>query len=498
MMSRGKSALLFALVVFTASAASAQSRFDVLHPFVGGEGTAPNAALIRGTDGNFYGTTWLGGAANGGTVYRVTSAGIVTVLHSFVGGAGDGLTAKAPLLQAADGTFYGTTVDGGTANLGTAFKITSSGTFTLLHSFIGFPEEGAHPYAGLIQGADGDLYGTTYNGGSSDRGTIFKMTSAGVITTLYSFVGGADGAHPYAALIQANDGNFYGATYAGDTQGLGRIFRMTPAGVLTPMHIFTSGSDGANPIGGLVQGTDGNLYGTTHFGGASDLGTVYKMTLSGTVTILHSFAGSDGAYPDATLIEGDTGNFFGTATVGGAGFGTVFMMTPSGIVTVLHIFTSGVDGANPSSALIETPEKHFYGTTQAGGSDKGVVYRIRDTTTGGDFDWDTKTDLTVYRPSTGGWFTLRSSTNYTTSSSVSWGASTDRIVPGDYDGDGKADPAVYRPSTGAWHILKSSTNYTTSFGVMWGLSTDLPMQGDYDGDGKADPAIYRPSTGLWR
>ncbi len=320
----------------------------VLHSFGGGtDGNGSSGGipgLIQGTDGNFYGTTNRGGTNDTGTVFKITSAGVEAVLHSFgpYGSGADGISPEASLIQGADGNFYGTTSYGGTYNLGTVFKITPTGVETVLYSF-GGGTDGANPYAGLIQGTDGNIYGTTSFGGTNNRGTVFKITSAGVEAVLYSFgASSTDGAYPQAALIQGTDGDFYGTTAYGGTNYWGTVFKITPAGVETVLYsFFGSGTYGMQPRAGLVQGTDGNFYGTTECGGTyvgsyngygscARGGTVFKITPAGVETVLHSFGGgTDGSVLWSGLIQGTDGNIYGTTSFGGTNNrGTVFKITP--------------------------------------------------------------------------------------------------------------------------------------------------------------------------
>jgi uncharacterized repeat protein (TIGR03803 family) len=243
--------------------------------------------LVQAADGILYGTTALGGAHSKGTVFG-TALGIVVTLHSFSGSPGEGANPTAKLVQGSDGNFYGTTVRGGAQNLGTAFKITALGSFTMLHSFSGSPGEGANPVAGLVQGSDGDFYGTTGLGGEHYLGTIFKITPAGSLTTLHSFSGvSGEGADPLAGVVQASDGNFYGTTALGGGHYLGTIFKITPPGSLTTLHSFSgSPGEGASPVSAVVQANDGNFYGTTALGGAHYWGTVFKFSASAPAPLL--------------------------------------------------------------------------------------------------------------------------------------------------------------------------------------------------------------------
>jgi len=350
-----------------------------LHSFAGSDGAYPYAGLIQGSDGNFYGTTFQGGANSNGTAFKMDSSGAVTTLHSFAGQRLDGAYPSAGLVQGSDGNFYGTTQQGGVTNDGTVFKMDASGAVTTLHSFVGQPLDGRRPYAGLIQGSDGNFYGTTLYGGTTDRGTVFKITLSGAFTLLYSFAG-SDGWYPYAGLIQGSDGNFYGTTYFGGagttTFGNGTVFKITLSGAFTSLYSF-AGSDGARPLAGLIQGRDGNFYGTTTNGGAAGTGTVFKITLSGAFTSLYSFAGGDGANPYAGLIQGSDGNFYGTTAHGGAtNQGTVFKMDSSGATTTLHSF-AGSDGATTFTGLIQGSDGNFYGTTTNGGANSnGTVFKM--------------------------------------------------------------------------------------------------------------------------
>jgi len=243
------------------------------------DGLVPIGGLLQATNGDFYGTTSGGGAKGGGTVFKITPGGTLTTLHAFClisPGCTDGTGPTGGLVEATDGSFYGTT--SGDISAGTVFKITPAGKLTTLYTFDS--ASGVNPQAGLIQALDGDFYGTTFNGGAEGccHGTVFKITPGGVLTVLHSFCSEshcADGENPYAGLVQATDGSFYGATTIGGAKGGGTVFKITPTGTLTTLYSFCSQSncaDGNQPWAGLVQGTDGDFYGTTYFGGATIYG----------------------------------------------------------------------------------------------------------------------------------------------------------------------------------------------------------------------------------
>jgi len=383
--------VLYTLYTMTAIVLPAQT-LTTLFSFNGTDGIYPNAVLVQGTDGNFYGTTGGGGTTNSGTVFKITPSGVLTTLYSFCvqTNCTDGEFPEG-LVEGTDGNFYGITNQGGAHNAGTIFKITPSGTLTTLYSFGSQSGDGESPEAALVQGTDGNFYGTTEYGGASfgGSGTVFKITPSGTLTTLYSFCSQpncADGYYPRAALVQGTDGNFYGTTAYGGTSvaGGGTVFKITPGGTLTTLYSFCSQpncSDGEGPVGALVQGADGDFYGTTGGGGANagpygdGGGTVFKITPSGTLTTLYSFCSqancSDGGLPDAALVQATDGNFYGTTISGGVGDnqGTIFKITPSGALTTLYSFFEGPSGQGVGpGGLIQGNNGDFYGTTETGGS----------------------------------------------------------------------------------------------------------------------------------
>ena len=374
-----------------------------LYSFPGNDGANPYAGLVQGSDGYFYGTTEYGGPSGGyGTVFKISTNGALTSLYSFTGG-NDGANPYAGLVQGSDGNFYGTTLGGGTTNEsiesydgiygnGTVFRITTNGALTSLYLFTG-TNDGRWP-VGLVQGSDGYFYGTTEFGGTfysssyGGYGTVFRISPSGALTTLYSFTGGNDGAYPQAGLVQGSDGSFYGTTEEGGTGG-GNVFKISSSGALTTLYSFTGGNDGELPTAGLVQGTDGNLYGTTFQGGTNYQGTVFKISTSGVLTTLHLFIGSDdGANPRAGLVQGSDGNFYGTSEFNYASFGfdgpieysgagNVFKISTNGALTSLYSFTGGNDGLNPAAALVQGSDGSFYGTTVNGGQGRaGTVFRL--------------------------------------------------------------------------------------------------------------------------
>jgi uncharacterized repeat protein (TIGR03803 family) len=366
---------LLLLLLMVPSLGRAQT-FTTLANLTGSNGSSPFfAPLVQGTDGNLYGTTSAGGAHSQGTVFKITPSGNLTTLYSFcaLSNCTDGSAPYAGLMLGTDGNFYGTTESGGTGGEGTVFKITPRGTLTTLHSFNS--HDGANPYATLVQGTDGNFYGTTESGGAHLLGTVFKMTPQGTLTTLHSF-NSTDGSSPEAALIQATDGNFYSTTYNGGTEGYGTVFKITSGGTLTTLHVFDDNAEGRAVTSGLVQTSNGNFYGTTTLGGPNSYGSVYTMTSTGAVSVLHGFDASDGATPNALLLATD-GNFYGTTISGGASIdGTVFEITPPGALNTLHTF-NGSDGADSFAGLVQHTNGKFYGTTRVGGSkNDGTIFRL--------------------------------------------------------------------------------------------------------------------------
>jgi uncharacterized repeat protein (TIGR03803 family) len=349
------------------------AQVQMLYAFTSTNGIAPFAGLCAGQDGNFYGTT-TGGGTNGGngTVFRVTTNGVLTMLVSF--NNTNGSDPQAGLTLGNDGAFYGTTVEGGTnGGYGTVFKVTTNGLLTSLVSF--GKTNGAYPYSGLPLGNDGNFYGTTYLGGSNNLGTVFKVTTNGVLTPLVSFAN-TNGAGPHAGLTLGNDGNFYGTTALGGTNGgNGTVFKVATNGVLTTLVSFNN-TNGAYPRASLIPGNDGNFYGTTYYGGGNSLGTVFRVATNGAFTSLVSFNNTNGANPVAGLTLGSDGNFYGTTYSGGSSnLGTAFQVTSNGVLTSLVSFNN-TNGANPYAGWTLGIDGNFYGTTANGGGTNGAVLKL--------------------------------------------------------------------------------------------------------------------------
>ena len=355
-----------------------------LAAFKGANGISPHGSLVQGMDGSLYGTAEYGGSGAGGVIFNLAKGAGLTDFHSFILNSGDssGQNPMGGLLLAADGNFYGTT-ELSSPGFGTIFKITPDGALTTIHTFAG--TDGSWSQAGLVKAENGDLYGTTtfsFVFPNFGYGTIFKITTAGVLTTLHSF-NLTDGADPLAGLVQATNGNLYGtASEGGNTtcyapKGCGTVFKITPDGVFTTLHIFDQ-NDGANPLAALVQASDGNLYGTTNSGGLAacnppyGCGTIFRITSDGVLATIHNFDGADGVGPSG-LVQATDGNLYGTTQYGGNttctnGCGTIFKIGLDGTFTSLYSdFGSGVGfRPQPHAALLQATDGDFYGTTALG------------------------------------------------------------------------------------------------------------------------------------
>jgi uncharacterized repeat protein (TIGR03803 family) len=445
------------------------------------DGVRPVAGLMQDSAGNLYGTTFEGGANASGTVFKLAPpskpSGLWThtVLYSFCSATNcvDGIEPEARVIQDAAGNLYGTAIDGGAHNGGTVFALvppTKAGdpwTETVLYNFCSDGgvacTDGGSPFAGLVQDAAGNLYGTTQVGGAIGGGTVFELAPPAkpggpwTHSLLYSFCSLAnctDGSSPYAGLIYVA-GGLYGTTNSGGVGlGNGTVFKLAPqpSGLwtYTVLYSFCPGTgicpDGSEPFGSLINDATGNLYSTTTYGGLYSEGTVFELT---------------GGAQKANDALGEQADYFGEGT---ADF------------TVWRPSTATFYSLDSSNRELS---KHWGVST-----DIPVI---------GDFDGDGKTDFAVFRPSTGTWYIIQSSNGKEVVRA--WGAAGDIPVPGDYDGDGKTDLAVFRPSNGTWYISLSSN--LQEIIRPWGATGDIPVPGDYNGDGKTDFAIFRPSTGKW-
>jgi uncharacterized repeat protein (TIGR03803 family) len=375
-------------VVYKLNTAGQQT---ILHSFTGGDdGNSPGSGVVADKAGNLYGTTVNGGTAGRGVVFKLDTAGHETVLYNFTGGADGGSPYGSLLIDPACKSpclLYGTTQSGGTSNAGVVYKVETNGVETVLYTFTG-GADGGGPYAGVISDPAGNLYGTTFAGGASGQGVVYKLDSAGTETVLYTFTGLTDGGQPNAGVIRDAEGNLYGTTLNGVNSTLGCyvecgvVYKLDTSGQETVLYTFIPPYDAYWPLAGLIRDAAGNLYGTTEFGGANNAGTVYKVDPAGNQTVLYSFsyAGNfaGGRDPDAGVIGDGAGNLYGTAVNGGPqGFGVVYKLDAAGNETVLSGFQSPVGGSSPSAAVVGDSAGNLYGTTYSGGtSGAGVVYKL--------------------------------------------------------------------------------------------------------------------------
>jgi len=364
----------------------AAQTFTTAHSFTGPEGANPYAGLVQGLDRNLYGTTIYGGAYGNGNVFQMDPSGKVRSLYDFCAQSNciDGQYPDSTLVMGSDGDFYGTTQNGGLYNYGSVFKVSTSGALITLHSFD--ITDGVNPYGALLFASDGNFYGTTNAAGACTTvgagcGTVFRISPQGDFKTLYNFcleTGCPDGEFPVGGLIEGSDGNFYGTTNAGGNSicpggGCGTIYRITPSGALTTLHRFNN-TDGAYPAPALVEVRKGLLYGTTAAGGANNDGTVFSITANGFLTTRHTFDNT--AFSPFVLIPGSDGSLYGTTLGGGAQYaGTIFKITPHGILTTLHSFVPHF--YYYFGGLTQGTNGRFYGTTYMGGpADDGTIYNL--------------------------------------------------------------------------------------------------------------------------
>ena len=386
--------LIIALVIaYTVIAVAAHAQtFDSLVSLDGTNGASPQfASLVQGPDGNLYGTTVYGGIGQGcapvpgcGTVFRLTPTGRLTTLYSFCvqSACADGSEPYAGVSLGTDGNFYGTTGSGGTKGWGTVYRITPGGRLTTLYNFCSQPDcsDGAAPVGALVEAEDGNFYGTTNSGGTGDFtlctdsvigcGTIFRITSNGKLKTLYSFCtqpSCSDGNQPYGALVQGSDGNLYGTTFLGGvySQYGGTVFKITLSGTLTTLHSFNQ-TDGREPLAGLVQAEDGKFYGTAQF-------ALYRVASNGAFSLLVEFPSAVAA----PLIQATDGRFYGAAEAERFNnVGAVFLFTLADHLKDLHNFDVD-DGAVPFGGLFQATNGLIYGMTYGGGFYReGTIYSL--------------------------------------------------------------------------------------------------------------------------
>lgn len=394
-------ALAFAILLGFGMVATQSARaqtFTDFYNFRGGtNGAGPIGGLVGNAEGNFYGTTYLGGDLSCkhpygcGTVFKISMTDKETVLYRFAKSGADGAYPFGGVIRDTAGTLYGTTHFGGAHYFGAVFKLSKTGKETVLYSFKG-PPDGNRPNGGVVQDAAGNLYGTTASGGAFGYGTVFKLSKTGTETVLHSFAGyPSDGATPLSTtLLMGTEGSLYGVTSEGgsgkagcnDPSGCGVVYKLSKSGVMTVLHSFAGKPvDGCWPMGTPAMDKSGNLYGTANRCGSSDNGVVWKVSQQGTEIVLHNFGGdaSDGTRPSAGVIIDLQGNLYGSTFNGGDGqcsCGTIYELNNKGILTVLHTF-DGSHGEFPVGSLMRDVQGTLFGITLAGGRYKaGTVWKL--------------------------------------------------------------------------------------------------------------------------
>jgi uncharacterized repeat protein (TIGR03803 family) len=372
-----RATIALAAITFGLAVCAQAQTFTTLASFDGDNGGAPQyGSLVQATDGNYYGTTQYGGPKDTGVFFQVTPSGELTVIYKFCSRSKctDGKAPWSGPVLDSDGNFYGTTNLGGSGkqNAGTIYKMTPGGALTTLYTFCPTApspcDDGKYPI-GLMQASNGNFYGVAANYGADNNGTIFELSKSGVFKVLYSFCALAncvDGEEPYAGLIQASNGNFYGTTARGGAYGNGTVYEVSATGYFRTIHSFCAQqpgcTDGATPYAGLVEDANGNLYGTTFYGGANGYGSVFEITAARQFVLVHSFDNTDGAYPISALILASDGNLYGTAN-------TIFQIAVGNEFHSLYTF------CGCTNTLLQGTDGTFYGTTAEGGtSNNGTIY----------------------------------------------------------------------------------------------------------------------------
>jgi uncharacterized repeat protein (TIGR03803 family) len=383
-------ALACAALTFSLAPCAQAQTFTTLGAFTGLNGEVPFfGPMVQDTNGNYYGST-VGGGKNGfGAIFQLTSAGKLTNLYSFCAlpSCTDGSNPLVAPILGSDGNFYGTTIDGGNSNdAGTVYKMTIGGILTTLYSFCPtLPcSDGIGPM-GLIEGSNGNFYGVAQYGGAFGDGSFFELTSLGQFKALHSFCaqpGCGSGASPQASPMQASNGNFYGTASRGGSHSGGVVYEITPAGTYKALYNFcsqTSCADGSSPQSTLAQDANGNLYGTTVYGGAYGDGVVFEITPADQYIVLHSFNaadGTDGGYPQSAPTVANDGNLYGTTT-NGISNGNIYQITPEGIYTSLYTFCNPTrcNAYYATYGLLQGTDGILYGATAYGGShSSGIAY----------------------------------------------------------------------------------------------------------------------------
>ena len=374
------------MILAVSPRALAQS-YTILHDFAGGpaDGRFPVAALLEGSDGALYGTAVAGGIDQSGIVFTMNKDGTgYSVLRYFTGGNGDGKDPQGTLIEGTGGALYGTTLFGGTSDQGTVYTLNKDGTgHAILVNFGSDATDGVAPYAGLVQASDGALYGTTLSGGQNRLGTLFTLNPDGTGYAVLKNFGefGGDGVEPYGGVIEGSDGALYGTTYWGGLYGEGTVYMLNKDGTGYAVLLSFGGVpfDGTNPYGTVTEGSDGALYGTTVTGEEVN-GSVYKVNKDGTgYEILRRFTGFDGSTPHAAVVEGSDGALYGTTVLGGPGGGIAYKVNKDGEgFLILHGFAAFAgDGLQPNSAIVFGGDGALYGTTVWGSSSgNGLAFRL--------------------------------------------------------------------------------------------------------------------------
>jgi uncharacterized repeat protein (TIGR03803 family) len=321
--------------------------------------------LLLATDGNIYFATTIGGNGRG-SIGKLAPDGTISTLYAFPAESDHPVRPQGNLIQANDGHLYGTSFIGGADGRGTIFRVTLTGEFTLLRSMGATPTDASLPYTGLVQASDNKLYGTTLSGGNNDKGTIFRIALDGSNFEIIHHFSGANGENPEGQLLVGSDGELYGTTLQGGQSNRGAIYKISTSGVFTLLYSVPSlsafgdlgtaiNATGANPRAGLMLAADGNYYGTAYQGGPGGNGTVFRMTPAGVVSVFHAFAGAtqDGGFPLSSVTQDAQGNFYGTTQHGGyQDAGSAYRLSSTGEFTLLHGFIDTFDGANPHASLL--------------------------------------------------------------------------------------------------------------------------------------------------